>query len=166
LQINYLVNRTVEDGFESGFVRAEIDNGGALRLLAADQPARLRSFGEARPYAAQDATPTAGNASTWRLVRTTAMRCGGSFHLQGLGLRFHFSRRISPRGERARSIFPRARVLARARRLARVNHHEQRRTGYFPILTEILGRPAGEPPALKVSSHASRPDRAASCRKK
>ncbi len=43
--------------FESGFVRAEIDNGGALRLSAADQPARLRSFGEARPYVAQDATP-------------------------------------------------------------------------------------------------------------
>src|SRR5262249_47722297 len=56
--------------FGSGLTRAEINNAGALApcLLAADQPARLRSFEEARPYAAQSAVPAPASGGTWRLV--------------------------------------------------------------------------------------------------
>ena len=64
--------------FEPGLVRAEINNAGALApcLFAADQAARLCSFGEARPYGAQGAIPDATNAGTWRLVRTPDPRGG------------------------------------------------------------------------------------------
>jgi hypothetical protein len=64
--------------FESGLVRAEINNASALApcLFAADQAARLRSFEEARPYGAQGAIPDATGAGTWRLVRTPNPRGG------------------------------------------------------------------------------------------
>jgi hypothetical protein len=59
-------------------VRAEINNVAALApsLLMADQAARLRSFEENRPNAAQSATPAAASGGTWRLVRTPNPRGG------------------------------------------------------------------------------------------
>jgi hypothetical protein len=56
---------------ESGLVRAEIDNAGG--------PRPTRSFGEARPYAAQDATLTAGNASTVAFGQDSGHAMGGHF---------------------------------------------------------------------------------------
>jgi len=64
--------------FEPSLVRAEINNVAALApsLLMADQAARLRSFEENRPNAAQSATPAAASGGTWRLVRTRNPRGG------------------------------------------------------------------------------------------
>ena len=64
--------------FEPGLVRAEINNASALApcLLASDQPARLNSFEEARPYSAQSAILAAASGGTWRLVRTPNPRGG------------------------------------------------------------------------------------------
>jgi hypothetical protein len=64
--------------FEPGLVRAEINNAGALAPcpLIAEQAARLRSLEEARPHAAQGASPAAPSVGTWRLVRTPNPRGG------------------------------------------------------------------------------------------
>jgi hypothetical protein len=64
--------------FEPSLVRAEINNVAALApsLLMADQAARLRSFEENGPTAAQSATPAPASGGTWRLVRTPNPRGG------------------------------------------------------------------------------------------
>jgi hypothetical protein len=64
--------------FEPRLVRAEINSAGALAPcpLITDQAARLRSFEEARPNAAQGATRAATSGGTWRLVRTPNPRGG------------------------------------------------------------------------------------------
>jgi hypothetical protein len=63
--------------FEPDLVRAEINNAGAPRpVAAADQADRPRSFEEARRYSAQSAVSAATSAGTWRLVRTPNPRGG------------------------------------------------------------------------------------------